>query len=1150
VPNNVVGASSGWATAQLQDIEKARRKVPVSTDRRAARRRRIGVPLSDNGARFFTFRPFAPPFLRFPCPSPKQLQGKSFSLLLLAGLVLDQPPTELRAVAVASPRNIGAKGRGFAVAAFFIPWVVGIAAFAGLSDRGLAQQAGDPLSMLQQLQRGGLNGSLGGLNGGSVVDTTTGTPQSQVLQPQVMMNLQRLPPSRLEDILSARAGMQLRQFGYDQLGMGREVVVPETGAVADDYILGPGDEIVVSLRGQENSDVRTNVDRNGRVILPRLAPIAAAGRSFGTFRQDVDAAVRRAYVASTASVAVGRVRQISVLVSGEVRMPGPRIVTGLSSVVDALLLSSGVKKTGSLRNVHLVRHGQTYTVDLYSILTGGGAGGGMRLADGDRIVVPLLGPTVAIAGLVRRPAIYELATGAKGITVASLLALAGGEEVRGRYRLSVQRILPDGQISLVPLQNTKDQVRESEILRVELGANFAGTQATLSGGTGLAGQYAITHGTRLSEVIRAPGALGVNPYTLFGIIVRKNPRTLLRSLVAFTPAAVLAGAEDEQLQPDDIVRPLSVDESRLLTFVVKTYLDKLALDQARIRNPLATSRQDAVATAQASAANSSSNNSSNAATSPAAIAAAQAAVATAISPSNPFGLQPGELASSATDQEDFSGVPADQQRNDIIALLDVAAPGTRTALMRQQAYQQSLLTANGNNSNQTPIQAVQAQQAALVASQTGIPLQPTASPAGQPYPAVPQSQSQQSLNGGATGPQADQMGQQTARPSADLPPAANFQDQNIAPGEVATNREARTFGELAQQLAMDPLVLVNFLIDHRARLDGAVRGPGTYLVGPSASLADLVQAAGGTASWADESGVELVTTVVDRSTGRAASQSQTLPLRQGMLASYVIRPRDQFRFNKVFTDTGIGSVTVQGDIRFPGTYSIRRGEHLSELLIRSGGLTSTAYPQGTVFLRKSAAQVEQDGYNRAADEIQSQLLAGMARVGNDKIPGDAINAIQGFVTQLRNQKALGRIAIAADPSVLAANPSQDPLLEPGDVLFIPQRPSTVAVLGEVMQPGSYSYQPGMKVGDYIKKAGGYAQFANDDMTFIVMPDGSARRLDTSWLSFDATALPPGSTIVVPRDLAPLFTRQIVLDVTSIMSSFAVTIASLAVLAKQ
>src|SRR6185312_5256537 len=301
-------------------------------------------------------------------------------------------------------------------------------------------------------------------------------PQNQILQRQALASPQAIPRSRLEEILSSRAGIQLRQFGYDQLGIGREVVVPETGAVADDYILGPGDEIVVSLRGQENSDVRTTVDRNGRVVLPRLAPIPAAGRSFGSFRQDVDAAVRRAYVASTASVAVGRVRQITVLVSGEVRAPGPRIVTGLSSVVDALLLSGGLKKTGSLRNIRLVRHGQTYSLDLYSLLTGSGTGGGMRLADGDRIVVPLLGPTVAVAGLVRRPAIYELLPHAKGITAGALLALAGGEEIRGRYRLSIQRILPDGQIHLVSVQSEKDQVRESEILRVDLGASLAATQ--------------------------------------------------------------------------------------------------------------------------------------------------------------------------------------------------------------------------------------------------------------------------------------------------------------------------------------------------------------------------------------------------------------------------------------------------------------------------------------------------------------------------------------------------------------------------------------------------------------------------------------------------------------------------------------------------
>lgn len=1032
--------------------------------------------------------------------------------------------------------------RSLTLAGFLTPFLLALVVFMAAPGQGLAQVSStDPLSLLQQMQRNGQGGlgALGGFGNG-VVDTTSQLPQNQTLLPQTQMQAARQPPSRLEQIMSARAGVRLQQFGYDQLGVGRAVTVPETGAVADDYIMGPGDEVVVSLRGQENSDFRTTVDRNGRVVLPRLPPIPATGRSFGSFRQDVDAAVHRAYVASTASTAIGRVRQISVLVSGEVNAPGQRIVTGLSSVLDALLLSNGVKKTGSLRNIRVQRAGLNHAVDLYSVLTGSGTGGGMRLADGDRIVVPPLGPTVAVAGLVRRPGIYELAGRAGGMSARTLLALAGGQEVRGQFRLSVQRIEPDGRLSLVPLQNQNGQVRDSEILRVELGADQASQQATLSGGTGLAGQFAVTTGTRLSDMIRSPGAMGTSPYTLFGIIVRKDPRTLLRGLVAFTPAAVLGGTEDMQLQSEDIVRPITTGEAQMLAYVVKTYLDKLAFDQSRIRNPLALQRNDTPQTAAAGAASNTGAPSTNNAPGTTQINANM------VSPTNPFGLDPGQLETYSFGQDDFSGVPADMQRANIIALLDVAAPGSTLAVQREAAYQKALsanASAVSNAGPQTPAQVAQAQQAALLAArvgQTPTSQDLTQSGAGQGLNGLPMT----GLNGSA-----DINNPFAANLQPAVPP--NFQEQPVTPGSFASNQEVQTFGELSRQLGIDPLVLVNFLIDHRARLDGAVRGPGPYFVGPNATLNDLVQAAGGTVSWADQSGVELLTTVVDNQNGRSATQRQTLPLHQGTLASYVVRPRDQFHFNKVFTDAGIGSVSVQGEVRFAGNYPITRGERLSDLLMRAGGLNRTAYPAGTVFLRKSAAQVEEQGYKRAADEIQSQLLAGMARLGGDKITGEGFTAIQGFIVQLRNQRGLGRIALSADPSVLAANPQLDPLLEPGDVVFIPQRPSTITVLGEVMQPGSYSYQPGMSVRDYVRRAGGYAQFSDEGMTFVVQPDGSARRIETSWLGYDDVgALPPGSSIVVPRDLAPLTSRQIILDVTGIFSSLAVTLASLAVLAKQ
>ena len=119
----------------------------------------------------------------------------------------------------------------------------------------------------------------------------------------------------------------------------------------------------------------------------------------------------------------------------------------------------------------------------------------------------------------------------------------------------------------------------------QLGADQTVSQATLSGGTSLAGQYPITEGTKLSDVIKAPGALPAAPYALFGIIARKIPRTLLRTLLSFTPVAVLNGTENQGLQSDDIIKVLSVNEVRLLTDTVRLYSQRQEAEQAAIRNP-------------------------------------------------------------------------------------------------------------------------------------------------------------------------------------------------------------------------------------------------------------------------------------------------------------------------------------------------------------------------------------------------------------------------------------------------------------------------------------------------------------------------------------------------------------------------------------
>jgi hypothetical protein len=157
--------------------------------------------------------------------------------------------------------------------------------------------------------------------------------------------------------------------------------------------------------------------------------------------------------------------------------------------------------------------------------------------------------------------------------------------------------------------------------------------------------------------------------------------------------------------------------------------------------------------------------------------------------------------------------------------------------------------------------------------------------------------------------------------------------------------------------------------------------------------------------------------------------------------------------------------------------------------------------------------------------------------------------VAALISELRNAKPLGRISIIADPVQLVANPQKDPLLEPGDVIYIPQRPSTVTILGQVLQPGTVPYSPKMTPSDYVERVGGYNDFADKSLAFVVLPDGTARKLSSGWFNLDQTDIPPGSTIVVPRDLSPISIRQVLVDVTSIFSQVAVSLATLVVLSR-
>lgn len=849
-------------------------------------------------------------------------------------------------------------------------------------------------------------------------------PAPTVLAPAAPRSGPEPAQSALETALSARAGLPLRQFGYDQVGVGGSVSVPQTGAVQDDYILGPGDEIDVALRGQENNQYSLTVDRNGQVALPKTGPVMAAGKSLGQFRQDLSAAVGHAYVATQAYISVGQLRQVTVLVAGEVANPGMRILTGLSNPLDALLLSGGIKKSGSLRNVELIRRGRTIIIDLYAVLAQRGSARLENLQDGDRVFVPPIGATVAIAGYVRRPAIYELPAGRRTISAVDLLALASGPLLRGSYTTSVERIQPDGRGQFVDISGQPNApVRDGEILILKPAVDISVGRVTLQGAVRTPGSFAVDRYKTLHDLLPSMDALQPGAYVLFGFIDRIDPKTLQHEALPFSPLHVIAGSENVDLITYDAIYVLTLSSMQSL----------LRTSEAQRPNPLAPPSgvgSDQVGTGPAGGANNAANGSA------------------------------------------IAGPAA----------LGTAGPGAAAA----QA-------AGGTSASAAQAQGTVAGAAGNVGTTTGA--------------------------------------------------TAGAESNSIA---------SRVTSDAGDTAAAAGAAFGNKLTDYRINFDGAVHKPGTYLVAPNTTLAELINVLGGLEQDVDLSRFELTSTRVDNAAGTSSTDRQYYSATSDQLSRLVLQPYDRIEFHHVYSDRDGGTISIEGEVRYPGTYNILRGEHLSSVLQRAGGLTEVAYPYGTVFLRASVAALQSEENKRVAADIRSQLFDVLMRPSSSNAAtpsAETVVALQALLTQVQNQPALGRISIVADPHELASNPKLDPILQPDDRIVVPKTPTTISVLGEVMRPGAFPADDSLSARDYVEEAGGLTQFADDSRVVVVLPDGRARVDKQSWFRWSSSEknLPSGTVIVVPRDVTGLTLHQLVMDTTQIVSQFATTAAALAVL---
>ncbi len=907
-------------------------------------------------------------------------------------------------------------------------------------------------------------------------DDTQQGPESdrQIFRvPERRMPLEPEEPTRIETLFSERAGAPLRQFGYDTFTSQDSVVMRQTGAIQDSYVLGVGDEIIVNLRGQDSDQYRRRVDRDGQIVLPRLAPISAAGRTFGAFRADLEAAIADAFIATEAYVSLGQIRQVSVLVAGEVHVPGVVTLTGLSTPLDALIISGGIKRTGSLREIRVMRAGRALAVDLYALLVGAAGEPGFHLQEGDRIVVPPLARTVGVVGAVRRPAIYELG-GRRAISARDLVDLAGGVELRGAYRFVVMRTRADGVREFKEIDSRLgDTIQDGDILYVQPAVDETIGRVTLKGHTRLAGSYSLDRARSIRDLIGTPSALKDLPYLSFGVISRRDPDSFTNVLLPFSPSGAMRGTVQTPLRDHDIVWVFSVEEARQLAAEARAEeLERLerqrelfVAEQRRAQNNFG---QDAVSSRVGSDA---------------------AGRETDPLTDDAFGAGGAGLAIGA------AGIASQFDDTDRRQRQRGSDPAGRDRFARQDEF--------------------------------GRPVERDRRFADDEF----DRQRARTL---------DEFEDPRFRDRREM---RRRGDEVFAPdGTLIEDREPLDIDTLAEGLGVDRRAVAVFLTEYIATIRGAVRVPGHYLIAPDTGLAELVSAAGGLKRTADRATVEITATTFDNLRGLSNTIRQNISLQETPLASIRVQPQDSVVIRDVYSDRWEGRVNVFGEVRFPGAYEIVRGEKLSSLLARAGGLSDLAFPYGAIFSRRAVARREQEINQRKSEDLQNLIIAQSSR---REVNAEQIQFLQGLVAQLRDQTSIGRIAVEIDPNILMARPELDVELEPGDAIFIPSRPSTVTVTGQVLNGGSFQFDPGEKAGHYIDMAGGYNDLADDERVFVVYPDGTSERLRDGFWSLRSTRIVPGAVIVVPYDVTPFFFSDFIRDTVQVTSQLAITAASVA-----
>jgi protein involved in polysaccharide export with SLBB domain len=312
--------------------------------------------------------------------------------------------------------------------------------------------------------------------------------------------------SNFQRFVQAATGRALPVYGQNLFNAPAGYVPVSQAPVPNDYILGPGDEIRLQVWGAVDAELSLLINRDGQINLPKVGVINLTGVRAGDLESVLRGKIGHTFTNFDLNATLGRLRSIQIYVVGQARQPGTYTVSSLSTLINALFEVGGPGSTGSMRNIQLKRDGRVVgAIDLYDFIARGDSSGDVPLQSGDVIVIPPVGPRVAVLGAFEQPAIYEL----KGTgSVGEVLALGGGLSVLAKSNKALlERIDPAGAIVrrvedfALDSAGLQRPLRDGDILTLfEISPKFANA-VTLRGNVAEPLRYPFTEGMRVRDLI-------------------------------------------------------------------------------------------------------------------------------------------------------------------------------------------------------------------------------------------------------------------------------------------------------------------------------------------------------------------------------------------------------------------------------------------------------------------------------------------------------------------------------------------------------------------------------------------------------------------------------------------------------------------------